>query len=244
MNPLSQSISGAGTPKDWVLLKGSDEFFPALVRCIDAAKEEVRLETYLFDFSLGALGVAQALERAAVRGVHVMVMLDGFGTPVIALDWRERWQRSRVELLCYSPMMAFVTGWPANWRRLHRKLCVVDRTSAFCGGVNLLDDHWDPHAQKTLVNPRFDFVLQVWGPVAQDIHMSMEYLWSRVALGQTMRSFSLVKAKSQAQLLQTWWQTFSPASATPHQLQARLGDRAPTPAASMRLVLRDNVSHR
>ena len=77
MNPLMQSPLGSGSPKDWVLLKGSDEFFPALVRCIDAAKQEVRLETYICDFSLGALGVAQALERAAARGVHVMVMLDG-----------------------------------------------------------------------------------------------------------------------------------------------------------------------
>ena len=244
MNPLMQSPLGSGSPKDWVLLKGSDEFFPALVRCIDAAKQEVRLETYICDFSLGALGVAQALERAAARGVHVMVMLDGFGTPVIAHDWRERWQRSRVELLCYSPMIAFVTGWPANWRRLHRKLCVVDRTSAFCGGVNLLDDHWDPHAKKTMVNPRLDFVLQVWGPVAHDIHKSMADLWTRVALSQTMRSLSLVRAKSQAQVLEAWWKTFSPAMPLPDQLDAGLGARAPTPPPSMRLVLRDNLSHR
>jgi cardiolipin synthase len=244
MHPFIESTLEPSTPKDWVLLKGSDEFFPALVRCIDAAKEEVRLETYIFDFSLGALGVAHALERAAVRGVHVMVMLDGFGTPVIALDWRERWQRSRVELLCYSPMIAFVTGWPANWRRLHRKLCVVDRTHAFCGGVNLLDDHWDPHAQQTLVNPRLDFVLQVWGPVAHNIHKSMEDLWTRVALSQAMRTLSLVRVKSQAEVLEAWWKTFSPALAPPDQWEAGRGARAPTHPPSMRLVLRDNVSHR
>ena len=39
-------------------------------------------------------------------------------------------------------------GWrvllPRRWRRLHRKLCVVDGQVAFCGGINLLDDYHDP----------------------------------------------------------------------------------------------------
>ena len=34
---------------------------------------------------------------------------------------------------------------PSRWRRLHRKLCVVDGELAFCGGINILDDLYDPN---------------------------------------------------------------------------------------------------
>ena len=49
------------------LLQGSGEFFSALMEAIDAAAREVRLETYIFDFTGAGSEVAYALERAARR---------------------------------------------------------------------------------------------------------------------------------------------------------------------------------
>ena len=47
------------------LLKGGNEYFPALVRAVDGARSEVWLETYIFaDDPAGRL-VADALVRAA-----------------------------------------------------------------------------------------------------------------------------------------------------------------------------------
>ena len=59
------------------LLVGGEAFFPALVRAIEAAREEIRLETYIFhDDPTGAM-VLEALEHAARRGVKVRVLLQG-----------------------------------------------------------------------------------------------------------------------------------------------------------------------
>lgn len=66
-----------------LLLQGGVEFFPALIEAMDAARMVVHLETYIFEFAGSALGVAEALERAARRGVVVRLLIDGVGTPVV-----------------------------------------------------------------------------------------------------------------------------------------------------------------
>src|SRR6478735_2559614 len=84
------------------LLEGSQEFFPALVAAIDAARAEVLLETYIFDFTGGAAEVAYAFERAARRGVLVRVVVDGFGTPQLPQPWATRLDLAGVQWAIYS----------------------------------------------------------------------------------------------------------------------------------------------
>ena len=51
------------------LLRNGEQYFPALLAAIDAAREEIFLESYIFaDDQTGSL-VADALARAAARGV-------------------------------------------------------------------------------------------------------------------------------------------------------------------------------
>lgn len=165
------------------LLKGSVELFPAMVEAIDAARSEVLLETYIFDFSRSALTVAEALERAAKRGVTVRVVIDGVGTPEVPAEWKQRWHGAGVRWRVFGP----VRGWrlivPRNWRRLHRKLCVVDGDVAFCGGINLLDDHYDPNHGE-LSEPRLDFAVRVTGPLVADVHDTMTRLWWRLQVAR------------------------------------------------------------
>src|SRR4051794_28310343 len=117
------------------LLQGSGELFPALIAAMDAAVREVRLETYIFDVTGTGERVAQALERAARRGVSVKLVVDGFGSQAFLPALRERFARAGVECLVYAPLRRFGLLWPGSWRRLHRKLCVVDEEVAFCGGI-------------------------------------------------------------------------------------------------------------
>ncbi len=145
------------------LLEGSAQLFPALVAAIDAARQEVWLETYIFDFNGASAEVAWALERAARRGVHVRVLVDGFGTGEPPPAWRLRLVAAGVDWRAYAPPGRFGVLRPASWRRLHRKLCVVDEQVAFCGGINILDDLHDPN-HGALEAPRLDFAVQVVGP--------------------------------------------------------------------------------
>ena len=122
-----------------VLLQGARELFPALVAAMGQAREDIQFETYMFDFHGDSLQVAEALALAAARGVQVRVVLDGVGTAQVPPTWAKRWREAGVQWRIFDPIGALGLWFPTRWRRLHRKLCVVDRTVAFCGGVNLLD---------------------------------------------------------------------------------------------------------
>jgi cardiolipin synthase len=171
-----------------LLLEGSRAFFPALIAAIDAAQAEVLFETYIFDFTGSGADVAYALERAARRDVTVRVVIDGFGTPELPAFWQMRFDEARVQWALYSRTGALGLLWPGRWRRLHRKLCVVDARVGFCGGINVLDDFHDPN-HGPLEAPRLDFSLQVEGPLVPEMRDTMQRQWSRIeAVGQLRRA--------------------------------------------------------
>jgi cardiolipin synthase len=161
------------------LLVSGQQFFPALIEAIDAALREVRFETYIFHEDEAGEAVLSAMERAARRGVAVYLVMDGIGTPQIPQAWQERLNASGVRWQQFSPLGNFGMLIPGRWRRLHRKLCVVDCALAFCGGINVLDDFFELNhgLQPT---PRFDFAVQVRGPLVKQVHGVMEQFWSRL----------------------------------------------------------------
>ena len=168
------------------LLKGGEGFFPALVAAIDGARAEVMLETYIFDFTRAIEAVAQALAAAAQRGVAVRVVVDGFGTGHVPAEWQQRWQAAGVQWRVFNPAQGWRLLLPKRWRRMHRKLCVVDGSIAFCGGINLLDDFYDPNHGE-LDQPRFDFSVRVTGPLVADMHDTMTRLWTRLQITREAR---------------------------------------------------------
>ncbi|MGH8795971.1 MAG: phospholipase D-like domain-containing protein, partial [Caldimonas sp.] len=172
------------------LLKGGDALFPALVEAIAAARSEVLLESYIFDFNGAPLAVAEALEQAAARGVTVRVVVDGVGTGDIPAAWQQRWKAAGLHWRIFNPAQGWRIFIPKGWRRLHRKLCVVDNAVAFCGGINLLDDRYDPNYGR-LDKPRFDFSVRVTGPLVDDVHETMTRLWLRLQIGREARQRDL-----------------------------------------------------
>ena len=179
------------------LLRGGAAFFPALVTAIDGAAYWVQLETYIFDFHGMGADVAEALLRAARRGLTVQVLVDGIGTAPLAAEWQEKLQTAGVHWQVYSPLTGNWPGLglvrPDRWRRLHRKLCVVDQDLVFCGGINVLDDYYDP-THGALAAPRFDFTVALHGPVAEAASEAMALLWWRVQAGYSARRHHLAEA--------------------------------------------------
>lgn len=206
------------------LLQGSQEYFPALVQALDAAREEVRFETYLFDFTAGSLAVAEALARAAERGVQVWVVLDGLGTPFIPPQWQARWRAAGVRWRVFDPLGAWSVLFPSRWRRLHRKLCVVDQVVGFCGGINILDDRHDPHGHDLMDRPRLDYAVQVRGRLVQEIHATMAQQWWRMEMAHALRR----------KRIGTAIEIFKESESGP----------LPNSRGPYRLVLRDNLRHR
>ena len=210
------------------LLQGAQELFPALVRAMDCAQVAIQLETYIFDVTGSGAGVAAALVRAAQRGVPTCVLVDGFGTAPAPPDWMARFQQAGVHYRVYSPLGRFGLLLPQRWQRLHRKLCVVDRQILFCGGINVLDDFYDPN-HGTLAAPRFDFAVQLRGRLVTQASDTMEKLWQRMQAVSDIRHHHLSDAL----------RALRAASA------AHRAARQPPPGRMRAvLVLRDNVRHR
>ena len=175
------------------LLKGGEALFPALVEAIDGARAEVMLETYIFEFVGATIAVAEALERAAARGVVVRVVVDGIGTGELPAEWRRRWQAAGVRWRVFNPARGWRVLLPPRWRRLHRKLCVVDARICFCGGINIIDDYFDP-TRGALAEPRFDFAVRVTGPLVDDAHETMTRLWWRTQAARDARHVDVAGA--------------------------------------------------
>lgn len=158
------------------LLECGDAFFPALIAAIDGAQREVHLETYIFSLDATGLSVRDALQRAAARGVTVQVIADwlGSGTKVCKQLERE-FASTDVGFRCFNPWFR------RGVARTHRKICVVDRELAFIGGINLNDDRFsDDYACLPLPAPRWDFAVQVRGPLVAILQREVELQWARV----------------------------------------------------------------
>ncbi len=211
------------------LLQNGTSLFPAMVRVIDQARQLVHVETYIFEFAGDALQVAEALERAAQRGVVVRLVVDGVGTPGLPQAWQERFLAAGVQYQVYAPLGRLGLLIPSRWRRLHRKLCVVDGVWGFCGGINLIDD-LDDVALGRLSAPRLDFSLQITGPLVADMQDTMEQFWWRTQAVSNARRREFRAA----------WEALRealPPLDLPH-------DHHTQPPQDAALLLRDNVRHR
>jgi cardiolipin synthase len=215
------------------LIEGGQDYFERLVSALDQARSHVLLETYIFDVHGEAVRVAEALERAALRGVRVWLVVDGVGTPHLPEVWRTRFTHAGVDWRIYAPLGTLGLLIPSRWRRLHRKLCVVDGHTAFCGGINILDDWYDPH-HGSLAQPRLDFAVCAQGELVGHIQDSMAQLWWRLQGAQHARERKLPQA-----LL-----SFKTAGLPlPWKQPLPLPDGSP-PTSRAALLLRDNVLHR
>lgn len=159
------------------LLETGGEYFPALIAAIEAAAEEVRLETYIFEDDATGRKVAATMANAARRGVRVHVLVDGFGSRGFMQKLGAKLMADGVEVLIYGPDVSPFTFRRHRLRRLHRKLATIDARIAFIGGINIIDD-MDTPGQKP---PRYDYAVRIEGPLLAPIYASMRHLWQLVS---------------------------------------------------------------
>jgi len=222
------------------LLQGGRALFPALEQAIDAAVREVRFETYIFNVEASGAQVAAALERAALRGVAVHLVMDGVGTPGLPPEWVSRFKAAGVEWRIFSPLGRLGVLLPISWRRLHRKLCVVDGVVAFCGGINVLDDFYDP-ATGILDAPRFDFAVRVTGPLVQAVYEAMAQFWWRLQAARSARQRDFSASWRALQVVLALTLEGRP---DVHQNTLKPDSGVPKHSTHAGLVLRDNLRNR
>lgn len=159
------------------LLRNGEQYFPALVEAIDAARIEVFLETYIYADDVTGSLVTDALARAAARGVAVHLMIDGFGAREFAPRFWRVLREAGAQVLVFRPDLNPWRLRRSRLRRMHRKLACVDGEFAFVGGINVIDDFDAPED----TTPRHDYAVRVEGPLAAEVRRVAAQLWGRVA---------------------------------------------------------------
>jgi cardiolipin synthase len=149
------------------LLADSNATVDAMVSDIDGANEHVHLLFYIWLPDNNGLKVAEALKRAAARGVACRAMADDLGSRLMIRS--ENWGAMRAAgvrlaraLPIGNPMLRVVSG--RIDLRNHRKIVVIDNRVTYCGSQNCADPEF---LIKAKYAPWVDAMIRFEGPIAR-----------------------------------------------------------------------------
>ena len=112
------------------------QFFPALLQAIKGATNHIHLDTYIFaDDPLGRL-VSDTLIAKAREGVEVRLIYDDVGCWRVPERFFDRMRQAGVKVRSFMPVRFPAFTSKVNYRN-HRKVCVIDGTQGFIGGMNI-----------------------------------------------------------------------------------------------------------
>jgi len=121
-----------------VLLDDGPATMRAMMAAIEAARQHVNLETYIFEADEVGNKLADLLIRKKAAGVAVNLIYDSVGSMDTPKEFFDRLRAAGINVLEFNPVNpARARGeWDIN-QRDHRKILVVDGRIAFTGGVNI-----------------------------------------------------------------------------------------------------------
>jgi cardiolipin synthase A/B len=153
------------------LLENGEEYFPAVFEAIGQANQEVLIETFiLFDDPVGQ-ALRERLVEAARRGVRCHLLLDGYGCSELPREFLGSLTEVGVRIDLFDPVKRIFGKSARVFRRMHRKLVVVDGTVAFCGGINFSQEHLYEFGALS----KQDYAVRLRGPVVREIQ---EFVWT------------------------------------------------------------------
>ena len=195
--------------------------FNAVIHALNAAREEVLLETYILRDDRVGERVKHALIAASKRGVRVSVLADAVGSVATAdVFWRSLESDGVTVRLFHRvwrrPFEALI--------RDHRKIIVIDRFTAFTGGMNIGVEYGSSIHKKS--DAFRDTFIRVEGTIARELAAVFAEGWDR-AQGPSLPGLEYV----------SWSSTI----VAPHQHGLRrLGARAWRARLARRLARRED----
>jgi cardiolipin synthase len=164
------------------LLENGEAFYPRVFELISKAQREVLIETFILYEDKVGNALHKVLLEAAQRGVQIDLTVDAFGSPNLSQEYISTLTAAGVRIHVFDPAPRLFRR--VNYfRRMHRKLVVVDGTVAFVGGINYSADHlgdYGPEAKQ-------DYATEVHGPIVAHIHHFMQQVIMECKPGQRWR---------------------------------------------------------
>ncbi|MFA6274415.1 MAG: phosphatidylserine/phosphatidylglycerophosphate/cardiolipin synthase family protein [Candidatus Paceibacterota bacterium] len=116
----------------------SEKAWKAMYQAIKLAKESVYLEMYIFVDDMPEYDFPKLLKEKAKNGIRVRIVLDSYGSSKLSEKTILELREAGAELLFFSHFL----------HHTHRKILVIDQSTAFIGGVNF---HQSTSSWKDLV---------------------------------------------------------------------------------------------
>lgn len=187
------------------LMPGAQQARQRLLDDIDQAQHSVAVLYYIWLEDETGSHVAEALIRAAQRGVNCMAMADGLGSRAIikSILWK-RMQAAGVKIsiaLPFSNILRTLIFSRLDLRN-HRKITVIDNRISYCGSQNCADPEF---RVKPKYAPWVDIMLRLEGDVVRQNQLLFASDWllhnPNAKLCQFPRSASSNPGSSTAQIL-------------------------------------------
>ena len=153
------------------LVHSGDDYFERLAALLDGAGTSIHLQTYIFEDDKTGRFIADALMRAAARGVRVRLLVDGFGSKKLKSAFIRDLQASGVEFRFFEHFISF---W--SWRfgrTLHHKVAVVDARQALVGGINIADKYRGSATEPAWL----DFAVYIRGAACKELFQLCESIF-------------------------------------------------------------------
>ncbi len=162
-----------------VLVNGQ-QIFPAMLEAIDAARETINFETFIYwSGEIGERLLCSLCERAQA-GVRVHVLLDWVGSMRMDEPMVTRLREAGVKVIRFHK--PHWSNWGKMNNRTHRKLLIVDGVIGFTGGVGIADQ-WQGDARHP--GEWRDTHFRVRGPVVAQMQSVFLDNWMR-ATGEVL----------------------------------------------------------
>lgn len=134
------------------------QYFDSLIADITHARQEILLETYIYNPDSIGVAVTEALAAAARRKVKVKVLIDGAGSPRWSGQLAKQLDEAGVQTRIFHPFPWSLWQWSRSYVRVnfllkaiylllkinsrnHRKICIIDRKTAYIGSFNISKVH-------------------------------------------------------------------------------------------------------
>lgn len=154
------------------VLTNGDQFYPAELEAISQAKSTVNLEAYEFLQGDLTARILEALSERARAGVAVKLVIDAVGSMATPDSYFSRLRQAGGEMVWYRPLR--LVTWPTYNNRTHRKMLIVDGSTAFVGGADFAD-HW---IRATKDGPRWrDTVFRIEGQAVEGVQSVFAENW-------------------------------------------------------------------
>ena len=172
------------------LMEDSHSTLRSMLADIDAATDHVHVLYYIWLTDHTGTAVAEALVRAAQRGVTCRAMADGLGSRALIKSalWRKM-KKAGVQVAVALPFnnlpRTLITS--RLDLRNHRKITVIDSRITYCGSQNSADPEF---LVKEKYGPWIDIMLRFTGPVVAQNQLLFVSDWMQ-ATGQSLACIPL-----------------------------------------------------